>query len=88
MATDFVVEHCRTCNRPVIWAVTERARTMPVDALPVKDGDIQLVQGDAGLPTARVLKVAERFGKKNLRTSHFATCPQAERWRSARPGHV
>jgi hypothetical protein len=79
--SDFAVEHCRTCDKPIIWAVTSRLRDMPVDAQPVPDGNIRLEPREGMQPVARVLSVAEQFGKKSLRKSHFATCPQAERWR-------
>jgi hypothetical protein len=81
--TDFAVEHCRTCNMPIIWAVTSRLRDMPVDAEPSPDGNIRLEVREGQIqPMARVLSVAEQFGKKSLRKSHFATCPQAGRWRT------
>lgn len=78
---DLEIDKCASCSAPVIWATTERLRSMPVDAEPSKDGNVQLVDRNAGPPLARVLKVAEQFGKTNLRTSHLATCPQAAKWR-------
>lgn len=77
----FAVEHCRTCNMPIIWAVTNRLRDMPVDAESSPDGNIRLEPREGMQPMARVLPVAEQFGKKSLHKSHFATCPQAGRWR-------
>lgn len=85
---DFEVENCRTCHAQVIWAVTVNARAMPVDAEPAPGGNVQLEARPGLQPLARVLPVAKQFGKKDLHTSHFARCPQAERWRSGRrSGH-
>lgn len=80
---DFRVEGCKSCGASVIWAVTPAAKPMPVDAEPVKDGNVQLEhRGDDMTPLARVLPVAKQFGKAGqLRKSHFATCPQAGKWR-------
>ena len=73
---------CRSCNAPIIWAVTERGRDMPVNAEPSPDGSIQLLEHESSTPLARVLKVADRFGKTNLHRSHFADCPDAPKWRT------
>jgi hypothetical protein len=75
-------DRCRSCQAPIIWAVTERGRDTPVNAEPSADGSIALVDQGAGrTPLARVLKVADRFGRTNLRRSHFADCPSAPKWR-------
>jgi hypothetical protein len=76
-----VDDTCRSCNAPIIWAVTDRGRDMPVNAEPSADGSVQLVGREGQAPLAKVLKVADRFGKTNLRRSHFADCPDAPRWR-------
>ena len=36
---------------------------------------------DPGRPFARVVDAKHAFGRKDLHTSHFATCPHAGRWR-------
>lgn len=79
----YEIAQCGSCHAPIIWAVTDRDRKMPVDAAPVDDGDIHLTdRTHLGLePLAVVLPVAKRFGKRELRMSHFATCPQARAWR-------
>ncbi len=78
----FPVERCSTCNAPIIWAVTERARDMPVDVEPVADGNISLQDRGQGMaPLARVLSVAKRFGRTGLRQSHFASCKDAAQHR-------
>lgn len=86
--TTWPTEPCRSCHAPVIWAVTEKAKSMPVDAEPSEAGTLALERRDriGGLPggappLARVVRPDLRFGRTDLRTSHFATCPQAGRWR-------
>lgn len=80
-AVEYPTEACRSCGQPVIWCVTTNANTMPVDAEPVPDGNIALETRDGRQPLARVLTVAQRFGRTGLRMSHFVTCAHAARWR-------
>lgn len=81
-APTWQVEQCSTCAAPIIWAVTERARPMPIDAQPTKGGNVLLrPRGSDMQPLAVLLPVAKQFGHTNLRTSHFATCPQANQHR-------
>lgn len=79
------VEECSSCHARIIWAVTRRALTMPVDAEPVaKGGNVSLEwRGSELKPLARVLSVAQQFGRKQLWQSHFVTCPNAARHRHA-----
>jgi len=85
--TEFVVDECRSCQAKVIWAVTTRARPMPVDAEPVPDGNIRLEhRGEGTTPLARVLTTTQRFGLTSLRKSHFASCRDSDTWRQ-RPGN-
>jgi hypothetical protein len=81
--TTYPTEPCGTCGRPIIRAVHERTLGPSViDAEPTPDGNIAL--GPGAPPTYRVLKVADRFGRTDLRVTHFATCPQAGTWRRRR----
>lgn len=77
------VETCRSCNQPVVFARHERThKPAPINAAPSADGDILIfAAGDGGLPLYRLLPPAKRFGRTDLRVSHFANCPKASRWR-------
>lgn len=69
-------EACRSCGASIFWMPTTKGKRMPLDAQPVADGLVWLHGGVAHVgdqPAA--MGVTERF------TSHFATCPQAGRWR-------
>ncbi|HTI26228.1 MAG TPA: hypothetical protein VL652_34885 [Kutzneria sp.] len=63
--------------------MTTRARAMPVDAEPVAGGTISVEAAGGTRPLARVLGVAQQFGRRNLHTSHFASCPEAASWRTS-----
>ena len=86
-----VGQHCRSpkCDAAVIWCTTEGRKDMLVDATPTpyrpgEDyGNVQLVDIPGNLrPVARVLKPAQAFGRQGtLHVSHFATCPDAKRFR-------
>jgi len=77
---DYPTEKCRTCEAPIIWAVTERGKPMPVDAEPTPDGTVLLEPLGLGF-RARVLPAHRAFGRKDLRKSHFVLCPDAPKWR-------
>lgn len=76
----YPTEPCRSCSKPIIWAVTRTGKDMPVTAEPRADGNVHLVNRAGMAPLAEVLGVAKRFAK-TMRVSHFADCPQADRWR-------
>lgn len=79
--SEFVTEACRSCNAQIIRAIHVRTlRPSVIDAEPVPNGDIALVQVN-GKAVYRVIPVPGRFGRKDLRTSHFATCKDAGQWR-------
>jgi len=78
----FPQDTCRSCNAPIIWAYTATKR-MPVDAEPSTKGTVEL-RWEAGTVRATVLGAAKAFGRRDLRTSHFATCPDAAGWRKRR----
>jgi hypothetical protein len=56
---------------------------MPVDAQPHPDGNIRLRPRAGSAPLADVLAPRDRFGRAGqLRRSHFASCPDANRYRT------
>lgn len=67
---------CTSCKKPIIWTVTDRDKRMPVDAQPSDAGSVALSIQD-GVVRSRVVPAKLRFGRTNLRTSHFATCSNA-----------
>ncbi len=80
-------EQCRSCQAKILWAITPAGKRMPVDHAPSDDGNILLVHTAMDTPLAVVLskeglEMASR-SPMGLRTSHFATCPNAEEHRRA-----
>lgn len=73
-----VSETCRSCGAAIFWAETESGKAMPVDVVPVDEGnlEIQLPMDPREPLIARVVSVGHRY------KSHFATCPQASKWRT------
>lgn len=66
---------CRSCNQPIMWAMTEKGNKMPLDAEPVRWGGNIRVHDDG---TCSVLHKDEpRMPGEMLYRSHFATCPKA-----------
>lgn len=77
---------CKTCRASVVWVTTEKGEAMPVDAAPVRGGNIRL-EGSAARPTAvyvePLLESEEQRAAPHY-VSHFATCPQAAQHRRTR----
>lgn len=68
---------CGSCPAEIVWAETERGRRIPLDARPVADGNLALVDGVA-LAATKAPSDAPRY------RSHFVSCPNAERHRRRR----
>jgi hypothetical protein len=87
----YLIRQCNSCNADIIWARSLHGRAMPVDAEPSPAGTV-LVATRQGIVRATVYTAddAARFLRpeqiRELRTSHFATCPDADTWRKR--GHA
>lgn len=78
---------CAKCKKPVTWVYTESGKKMPLDPLPVKDGNV-VYAGD-GPDRVRVLKKADYddlflAGLQRYK-SHFATCSHPDSFRNNPP---
>jgi len=84
-ASDTGVSRCRSCRARIVWAITERGKRMPLDEQPSAEGTfvVRPVYGD-GVVVLRAISAPEAGTDEPKHTSHFATCPQADRWRRAR----
>lgn len=73
------------CTEPVVWASTGQAK-MLVNATTHPDGNIALRDTGGTDLIAQVLTVHQRATKTpgSLHLSHFATCPEAKKFRRAR----
>jgi hypothetical protein len=82
---------CRSCGAEIEWAITPNGKRIPLDKLPVEDGNI-LVSMRTDLPPlaiAQTQKEIEVLRSQAVHTgqphtlfkSHFATCPNANKHR-------
>lgn len=62
---------CKSCNAHVLWVVTENGKRMPLDFAPERRFVVE-----AGVEPMKAKM-------RNTYVSHFATCPNAGRWRKA-----
>lgn len=69
---------CNSCQADIIWTISSAGKRAPIDYLPTAEGTIAVEKRDLELPHSRVVEQRLRFGRKDLRTSHFATCPNAD----------
>ena len=85
---DFVIAQCSSenCNADVIWVETQNHKLMPIDAEPTGIGNIVIVGRLLnGAVSVRYLSTREQEDSTEDRyTSHFATCPDAGRFRRNR----
>ena len=72
---------CRGCKAPVIWAWTERGKKMPVDVDVVSEGPRFLLTVRTGQLIAAYVDRHDQRSSIFGHTSHFATCPQADKHR-------
>ncbi len=72
---------CRDCQAPIVWALTDAGRRMPVDAQPVAGGELELFAEyfpggepvDPGVQRVRT-RPAERPPSSPAWRGHWATC--------------
>ncbi|MFD3748361.1 hypothetical protein [Nocardia sp. NPDC058633] len=72
---------CRSCKAPVAWRNSNNGKRTPIDPIPSDTGNVLVVGGHCGVLTADQIANARGAGDP-LYTSHFATCPDADAWRS------
>lgn len=81
---------CSACGAAIIWAVTDRGRKMPIDASPALPGVGDQVLyfyldafGNLFDSVQRVMTADDELRKLggDIWISHFATCPDAKKFR-------
>lgn len=90
---------CRTCRSAIVWAINDTTgRLMPLDALPVDDGNVILTGRERAHTSGEVFPECHVFGSHPTfgdhefnpdaprRKSHFATCPEADAHRRTKGG--
>jgi hypothetical protein len=79
----FRTTSCRSCGAEIVWARTEKGKRAPIDAAIDDKGTIVLRAPREGErdPLAIFGVPPDVFAGEPRHTSHFATCPDADRWR-------
>lgn len=77
---------CKSCHAEIRWAISDRTgKPMPIDVTPTENGNLYLYPNHGDVH-ARAATADDRRLKRELFTSHFATCPQAAQWRQPKQG--
>lgn len=74
---------CRDCGVDILWVRTANGRLMPLDAEPVADGNLVLVNG---VPTLIRGDLSETVPEGPRYKSHFVTCIHADKFRKKMKG--
>ena len=70
---------CKACGLEILWVHTAATnRLMPLDPEPCPDGNIAIVEDRAHVKKGDLF---EERAAGLLYKSHFATCPQADKFR-------
>lgn len=78
-------DRCKSCDAPIVWAMTAKDRRMPLDPVPPEGvrPNVSLMRKTTtsyvSVPTVVVVPAGG-----GITTSHFATCPDAGRHRRSR----
>ncbi len=80
------LQHCRSCGAPVYWLRNgATGASAPIDAHPSAQGNCLLALADGASGSYTLVPAASRPAYAGtLHTSHFATCPDAQRWKHAK----
>lgn len=76
---------CRSCGAPIKWVKTDSGKNIPlndevVTILPEAGGNVVIVTLEGKVVRGK-LAMAGTPGTVQGYISHFATCPQADKWR-------
>lgn len=75
---------CRGCGRPIIWAVSEAGKNQPWDPTPNDQRGTHVLVPDthngAISFTSRRPRASDPVGTRRY-VCHFATCPEAQKFR-------
>lgn len=76
------IDHCRSCGAEIRWVTTPAGKAMPLDAKSEKRWVVRFEMQGRERPDLLV-EVTPTWKGEMVDTyeSHYATCPQAARWR-------
>lgn len=74
---------CRSCGAEIIWAyMLPGKKAAPIDAAATYDGNIVLRDHGSSVVAHILAPGDHRSDNEPTYTSHFATCPDADEWRT------
>lgn len=77
---------CKTCKAPIRWVkLSKTGKNIPLDPEPSPEGNVYISTSGRALVLDKDLVKRAKAADEPLHTSHFATCPQADAHRKARP---
>lgn len=68
---------CRSCDAPIVWTITAKGKSMPVDADPIIASRGFRLSAHDGDEVVASFTAAPDAGEK-LHIAHWATCPYAD----------
>lgn len=76
-------DHCRSCHAEIFWGLTAKGKRMPLDPIGSHPNPNLDFWHDEGIVKVRphAHEDVPLTGLVGMTTSHFATCPNADRHR-------
>lgn len=74
------MSNCKSCHAKVFWARTDSGKTMPVDP-PGRHPEPNIKSWRNAEGELRTGTEPPRGADVRMTTSHYATCPDADKWR-------
>jgi hypothetical protein len=77
---------CRSCGRPIVWAISAAGKNIPLDPEPRADGNLLRHASTLDGKIVFRAEVVDRDDPTlaNRYVSHFVTCPDAKNFRRPR----
>lgn len=76
--------HCSSCGAVILWAETEAGKRIPLDAVPVPGGNIEISRLNRTASQPPLAIVRGKPGGETDYVSHFATCKFASSHRRSK----